>query len=76
MLKRTKTLLLSGFAGLAVLGATAPAVADEPIVQSQDAKELAFKADRATILSLAGDFKVTFDMQESTAWMEGYTPIE
>ena len=32
--------------------------------------------NRATILSIAGDFKVTFDMQESTAWMEGYTPID
>jgi hypothetical protein len=25
---------------------------------------------------MAGDFKVTFDMQESTAWMDGYTPLD
>jgi hypothetical protein len=76
MLKTTKTLLALGLAATALATAPAPAFADEPIVRAEDAAKAAFEADRETILSMAGDFKVTFDMQESTAWMEGYTPID
>lgn len=32
-------------------------------------------ADRAAILAMAGDFKVTFDMRETTAWRADYAPI-
>lgn len=32
-------------------------------------------ADRADILAMAGDYKVTFDMRETTAWRADYTPI-
>ena len=45
-------------------------------MRAEDAARAAFEADRQTILAMAGDFKVTFDMQESTAWMEGYEPLE
>ncbi|MDJ0977310.1 MAG: hypothetical protein QNI87_02125 [Erythrobacter sp.] len=76
MLKLSKTLLASGLAAIALTAAPAPALADDPIVRSDDAAKAAFEADRETILSMAGDFAVTFDMQESTAWMEGYTPID
>ena len=76
MTRLTKTLLASGLAALALASAPAPALADKPIVQTEDAAKAAFEADRQTILAMAGDFKVTFDMQESTPWMEGYEPLE
>ena len=72
----TKTLLATGIAASALMAAPAPALADDPIVRGDNAAKAAFEADRATILAMAGDFKVTFNMQESTAWMEGYEPID
>jgi len=33
-------------------------------------------ADRAAILAMAGNFKVTFDMRETTSWRTDYTPIK
>jgi len=76
MNRLTKTLLATGIAALALAVVPAPALADDPIVRAEDAARAAFEADRQTILAMAGDFKVTFDMQESTPWMEGYTPLE
>ena len=76
MTRLTRTLLASGLAVLALTAVPAPVLADAPIVHSDDAAKAAFEADRQTILAMAGDFKVTFDMQESTPWMEGYTPLE
>ncbi|MBX7483596.1 DUF6607 family protein [Qipengyuania qiaonensis] len=55
----------------------APVLADGPIADRGEAVERAhFERDRETILSMAGDYKVRFDMQESTAWMKGYEPLE
>ena len=55
----------------------APALADGPIKDRGEAAEKAhFERDRETILSMAGDYKVRFDMQESTPWLEGYEPLE
>ena len=81
MFKQTKTLLshaaiAAGLAGAAMLVTSAPAIADTHAQVSDAQAEAAFAADRETILALAGDFKVTFDMQESTAWMDGYEPID
>jgi hypothetical protein len=76
MNRLTKTLLASGLAALALAAVPAPALADGPIVQSAEAAKAAFEEDRKTILAMAGDFKVTFDMQESTPWIEGYKPLE
>lgn len=71
-----RTLLSTGLAALALAAVPAPALADAPIVQTAEAAQAAFEQDRQTILAMAGDFKVTFDMQESTPWMEGYEPLE
>ena len=71
-----KTLLSASLAALTLSAVPAPALADDPIVRDAAAHKAAFEADRQTILAMAGDFKVTFDMQESTPWMEGYTPLE
>lgn len=76
MNRLTKTFLASGLAALALTAVPAPALADEPITRTQSAEQAAFEADRQIILAMAGDFKVTFDMQESTPWMEGYEPLE
>src|SRR5687768_6883702 len=50
----------------AVLAAPAHAQAASP----------SFEADRAAILAMAGDYKVRFDMQESTRWRTDYKPLE
>ncbi|WP_337660909.1 DUF6607 family protein [Erythrobacter sp. Alg231-14] len=76
MLTLKKTMLMGGFALTALITIPAPALADDPIERSGDAAQAAFQEDRATILAMAGDFRVRFDMQESTAWMDGYEPIE
>ncbi|WP_296722035.1 DUF6607 family protein [Erythrobacter sp.] len=76
MNRLTRIFLAAGLSAAALAAAPAPAVADAPIVRGEDAAAAAFAADRETILAMAGDFKVTFDMQESTAWMEGYEPLE
>lgn len=76
MIKHSKAILAGGLAALALVTIPAPALADDPIQRDAVAEQAAFEQDRATILALAGDFKVTFDMQESTAWMEGYEPLD
>ncbi len=66
-----------GTAMLALALATTPALAHPPIVSAAPTQEKpAFEQDRADILAMAGDFKVRFDMQESTPWRAGYQPIE
>lgn len=72
----TNTLLAASLAALTITAVPAPALADGPITRTAEAEKAAFEADRQTILAMAGDFKVTFDMQESTPWMEGYEPLE
>ena len=57
--------------------ATSPALAHPPIAERPAADEAAaFAADRADILAMAGNFKVRFDMQESTRWDPSYTPLD
>lgn len=62
----------------ALLAATAmPAFADGPIApRPAEAGARAFAADRAAILAMAGDYKVRFDMRETTPWRADYTPID
>ncbi|HEY8603894.1 DUF6607 family protein [Tsuneonella suprasediminis] len=67
-----KTIL--GASLLALACTSCPALAHPPI----DAKQAAayFDQDRADILAMAGNYKVRFDMQESTRWDPAYTPID
>nr|WP_209046780.1 DUF6607 family protein [Rhizorhabdus histidinilytica] len=54
-----------------------PAAADGPVApRDAAAANAAFAADRASILAMTGNYKVTFDMRETTPWRAGYTPIE
>ncbi|MCB2072574.1 MAG: hypothetical protein H6917_04405 [Novosphingobium sp.] len=62
---------------LALACAASPALAHPPIGERPTAEEqAAFNADRADILAMAGNYKVRFDMQESTPWAAGYAPLE
>lgn len=54
--------------------APAPLVAAPAAAQSAPAST--FEQDRKDILAMAGNFKVTFDMRESTRWRGDYTPLE
>jgi len=79
----TKTLLASGLAATALVAAPAPAFAQAAAAPATaqaasmtPAEQAEFEAQRQIILSMAGDHKVTFDMQEGTAWLAGYEPLE
>ncbi|PKP99053.1 MAG: hypothetical protein CVT76_01160 [Alphaproteobacteria bacterium HGW-Alphaproteobacteria-15] len=76
MLKLPRTIVSTAFAALALAATPAPVLADGPSDDPIAIERAAFEADRARILAMAGDYRVSFDMQESTAWMEGYDPIE
>ncbi len=54
-----------------------PAIAQQSIASSAVSEEQsAFERDRADILAMAGNYKVRFDMQESTPWTADYEPRE
>jgi hypothetical protein len=61
----------------ALLTALSPfaAYADGPITAAAETLDAKFQADRAIILAMAGNYKVKFDFQETTAWQADYTPI-
>jgi len=59
---------------LALAATTAPAHAHPPIAAEQ--ATASFAQDRADILAMAGNYKVRFDMQETTRWDTAYTPLE
>jgi hypothetical protein len=61
---------------LAIAFATTPVLAHGPIAAKPAEQEQAkLDADRASILAMAGTYKVKFDFQEQTAWQPDYTPI-
>lgn len=75
MITATRSLLAPVLFALALTGT--PARADDPIAdRGQAAEAAALQQDREAILAMAGDYKVRFDMQESTPWMAGYQPLE
>lgn len=55
------------------INGTAASVSQAKTAAQTDA---GFQADRAEILAMAGNYKVRFDMQETTPWLAGYTPID
>lgn len=73
----SRSILNPAMAALVLIAVPMPALADEPVGdRSAAAEKASFDADRADILAMAGDFKVTFDMKETTPWQADYTPIE
>ena len=72
-----KTKLAMSAALMAFTFAASPALAHPPIAERSAVDEqAAFDADRADILAMAGDFRVRFDMQESTPWAADYEPLD
>jgi len=69
---RLKTMI--GASLLAVALAGSAALAHPPIAAEQ--ATASFEQDRADILAMAGNYKVRFDMQESTRWDPAYTPLD
>jgi len=69
---RLKTTI--GASLLAVALAGSAALAHPPIAAEQ--ATASFEQDRADILAMAGNYKVRFDMQESTRWDPAYTPLD
>lgn len=60
---------------IAVMGSPALAASDQKQTTAAQSQS-AFELDRADILAMAGDYKVTFDMKETTAWRDDYEPIK
>lgn len=72
-----KTAIRLSAAVLALAVFVPPALADGPVPSRSAAEEKAsFSSDRADILAMAGNYKVRFDMQETTPWMKGYAPLD
>jgi len=71
-MKQFRSLFGAGLLALAF--AVSPALAHPPLSTEQAAAS--FEQDRADILAMAGNFKVRFDMQESTRWDPAYTPLD
>lgn len=69
---RFKTILGAGLLAATTI-VTSPAFAHPPLAAEQ---ATGFEQDRADILAMAGNYKVRFDMQESTRWVPAYTPID
>jgi hypothetical protein len=75
-MKPIKHFVSAGVLAIA-LATSAPVLAHGPIDNGGTAEEqAAYEQDRKDILAMAGDFKVKFDMQESTPWRSGYAPID
>lgn len=71
-MNRIKSLLSASL--IAAAFAAGPALSHPPIAVEQAAPN--FEQDRADILAMAGNYRVRFDMQESTRWDAGYTPLD
>ncbi len=66
-----------GAALLAIAFASTPALANHHAEAPNAAQiKASYEQDRADILAMAGDYKVTFDMKETTSWRDDYTPIK
>ncbi|MEI9926923.1 MAG: DUF6607 family protein [Sphingomonas sp.] len=71
---KTLGLGLALAASLLALPLAAPALAGRPDAAHGTA-DAALDADRAAILAMAGNYKVTFDLRETTPWRADYAPI-
>lgn len=74
--KLTSALLATALAA-GVVAAGLPSIAlAQPATAAASAQRAQFEADRAAILAQTGDYRVRFDMRETTAFHAGYTPLE
>ena len=63
-------------AGLLLLTAALPVVASAHPPIAAEAAAANFEQDRADILAMAGNYRVSFNMQESTRWDPTYEVLE
>lgn len=69
-----RSALLAALLPVAMLS---PAIAHGPVAEKPaDAETAKFETDRAAILAMAGNYKVRFDMRETTPWLASYKPID
>lgn len=61
-------------AALLALAPALPALA-QPAAAPIEQRE-SFEADRRAILAMAGNYRVRFDMRETTSWRPDYTPLD
>jgi hypothetical protein len=74
MIRPSLLALLIAASPLALAPLATPARAHGPTAAtSASAAAEKFEADRAAILAMAGNYKVRFDFEETTAWDPGYT---
>ncbi|WGM37598.1 DUF6607 family protein [Caulobacter sp. NIBR1757] len=74
MLKTTLAALTAVLAlSVAAPSLAAPKPAPAPVSAEARAR---FEQDRASILAMAGDYRVTFDFRETVAFVPGYQPID
>ncbi len=64
------------FAAALLFSAALPVTASAHPPIAADAAAANFEQDRADILAMAGNYRVRFDMQESTRWDPTYQPLE
>lgn len=58
------------------LAALAPAPAAAQLPNPPVEQDADFETARRAILAMAGNYRVRFDMRETTAWQQGYSPLE
>ena len=66
------TLYLAAFAATFT---AVPAAAQEPVPPASIVRPADFEASRRAILAMAGNYRVRFDMRETTSWRSDYTPL-
>lgn len=72
---RNTTLCLTAILLLGAALPSAPLHAHGPI-SADEATQAKYQADRAAILAMAGEYKVRFNFEETTAWDADYTPLK
>ncbi|MEM0929146.1 MAG: DUF6607 family protein [Pseudomonadota bacterium] len=73
MIIRSRHTFLAALIGASLLSACATESGTTAASAAPEAVEISdFERDRATILAMAGEFKVTFDFTETVSFVEGY----
>ncbi len=73
---RPATSLAALLAAAVTLGVAPAALAQATQPTSAEAPQTARERDRTAILAQAGDYRVRFDMRETTSFRDGYEPLE
>lgn len=72
----TRNRINGALIAFALLASAPPTPAAAQTAPAAEAADSTFEADRQSILAMAGDYRVRFDMRETTSWRDDYTPID